>query len=184
MFRGILKNSMVCPACIKTPNTHSFTYFGKIGETKLFYTSPARADATEDCETRLRNFLVHLEQAKGSPWIWVFDFGYMEIKHHAGIQFTIGLAKYLVETHEDTLKKIILLHTNSWSTFMLQLLQNRFTSGIFTRINCIEGDTLDLYINLKKEFQGFPLLWLGKVITLSPEKPLPPYLDSRRQFIS
>jgi hypothetical protein len=175
MFRELSNNSMVCPACKKIPNTHSFTYFGKVGETKLFYTSPARADATEDCETRLKNFLMHLEEAKGSPWIWVFDFGYMVTKHHTGMRFTLGLAQYLLENHEHTLQKVILLRTTPWTTFILQMLKSRFTSGIFARIYCMEGDTLELYMNLKKEFQGFPLLWLGKVITLTLDKPLPSF---------
>jgi len=162
-----------CPACKMHRNTHSFTQFGSIGATKLFYTSPARANPSETCEVRLANFKLHLDQAKGSPWIWVFDFGHMESKHHTGIQFTTGLAKILTEEHEDTLKGILLLRMNTWTTFILNMLQTMFTSGIFSRTRRIDGDTLELYMNLKKEFQGKPLLWLGKAITLSPDKDLP-----------
>lgn len=162
-----------CTACAKEPNTHSFTHFGKMGESNLFYTAPARANPSETCEMRLVNFKHHIDTAKGSPWIWVFDFGHMESKHHAGLQFILGLAKIILNEHEDSIQHIYLLRINPWAMLILNMLQTVFTSGIFSRVKCIEGDTLELYMNLTKEFQGKPLIWLGKTVTLTPDKPLP-----------
>jgi hypothetical protein len=162
-----------CPACIKEPNTHSFTEFGSKDGTKLFYTAPARSNPSETCEVRLANFKHHLDQTKGSPWIWIFDFADMESKHHTSIKFTTGLAKLLIEEHETNLKEILLVRMNPWAMFILNMLKTLFTSPIFSRIRFIDGETLELYMNLKKEFQGKPLLWLGKTVMLGPEKELP-----------
>ena len=162
-----------CPACKEQPNTHSFTEFGNKDAIRLCYTAPARANPNETSEVRLTNFKLHLDQAKGTPWIWIFDFAHMESKHHTGIHFTTGLAKILIEDHEPNLKEIILLRMNPWAMFVLNLLKTMFSSPIFSRVRCIDGESLELYMNLKKEFQGKPLLWLGKTVMLGPEKELP-----------
>jgi hypothetical protein len=165
---------MACPKCVKIPESHSFTYFGKHGDANLFLTVPARVLDYTESEEKIVNFKKHIDTAKGTPWIWVFDCGNMQMKHHSSLNYTQRLAQILSTEHEDILKEIWIMRPNTWMRTTLKFLKAILKSGIFNKIKLFEGEKLELYVGLEKNgLMGKPLQWLGSVITLKPEQPLP-----------
>ena len=165
---------MACPKCAQVPESHSFTYFGKSDDANLFLTVPARVLDYKESEEKIINFKKHLDTAKGSPWIWVFDCGNMQMKHYSSLNYSRRLAQILANEHDETLKAIWILRPNMWMKGVLKFLKTIFKAGLFNKVKILEGEKLELYVGLEKEgLTGKPLQWMGIAITLKPEQPLP-----------
>lgn len=165
---------MACPKCADNPEMHSFTPFGKFGDANLFYTAPARVLDYKESEEKIINFKKHLDTAKGTPWIWVFDCGGMQMKHYSSTNYTRRLAQILANEHEGVLQAIWIIRPNTWIKTVLKFLKSLFKTPLLNKVKIKEGEKLELYISLEKEgLQGKPLQWLGVVIALKPEQPLP-----------
>lgn len=165
---------MACPKCVEIPESHSFTHFGKFGEANLFYTAPARVLDYKESEQKIVNFKMHLDTAKGSPWIWVFDCGEMQFKHYSSMNYTRRLAQILTNEHEPYLQAIWIIRPNAWLKTTLKFLQSIFKSVLLSKVEIKEGEKLELYIKLEK--LGLPakqLQWLGQVIGQKVDQALP-----------
>jgi len=138
---------MVCPNC----SIHSFEEFGTLQDRKLFYTSPAKSKDFRESDERLRDFKIHLDTAKGAPWIWVFDCGKMGPEHKLSISFAQGVAKILATEHEDLLRDIWIIRPNLWFSIILKGLKLFIRSPLFDKVRLIEGSPLDIYEFLKRE---------------------------------
>ena len=165
---------MTCPRCLVTPESHSFTNFGKLGETHLVYTALARVLDYKETPEKITNFKMHLDTMKGKPWIWVIDCADMESKHYSSMNYTRQLAQLLVKDHEATLQSILILRPNLWMRTTLKFLKTLFKAGIFSKVHLIDGLKLEVYSGLEKTgLNGKPLQWIGAVIALKPSQPLP-----------
>lgn len=166
---------MACPKCIINPDSHSFTPFGTHQGSKLIFTSPARALDVKETEEKIVNIKKHLDTVKECSWIWVFDFGHMQMKHYSSLRYILKLAEILNKEHDTSLKEIWVLRPNQWLQTMLTISKGLINLKLLQKLTIFDGKTLDLYLNLQKfGLQDKPLHWLGQVITMSPETPLPP----------
>ena len=138
---------MPCPEC----SIHSFEQFGTLQDYKLFYTSPAKSKDFRETEERLTDFKVHLDTAKGGPWIWVFDCGKMGPEHKLSLSFAQGVAKILATEHEDKLKGIWIVQPNMWFSLLLKGLKLFIRSPLFDMVRLVEGSSLDIYEFLKAQ---------------------------------
>ena len=138
---------MPCPAC----QIHSFEPFGVVRNAALYYTAPAKSPDFRDSENQVADFKLHLNLAKGAPWIWIIDCGTMSAKHSASFQFTRGVSQILINEHEDMLKEIWILRPNTWSGAILKGLKMVFRSKLFTKVRIVEGNPLRLYEFFKDE---------------------------------
>lgn len=165
---------MACPLCLINPDSHSFTNFGKLGETHLLYTAAARVLDYKETPEKIINFKMHLDTMKGKRWIWVLDSGDMEIKHYSSMNYTRQLAQLLMKDHEETIQGIWILRPNLWMRTTLKFLKTLFKAGLFSKVRIFEGEKLEVYIGLEKAaLNGRPLQWLGSAIALKPNQALP-----------
>jgi hypothetical protein len=138
---------MPCPDC----NIHSFEQFGTLQDSKLFYTSPVKSKDFRESEERLKDFKIHLDTAKGAPWIWVFDCGKMGPEHKLSLSFAQGVAKILATEHEVFLHDIWIIRPNLWFGLLLKGLKLFIRSPLFNKVRLVEGSPLDIYEFLKEE---------------------------------
>lgn len=165
---------MACAKCREVPESHSFTHFGQFNGINLFYTAPARVLDLKETDEKINNFKQHLDLAKGSQWIWIFDCGAMQLKHSSSLTYTQKLAKILASEHEPFLKGIWIIRPNSWIKTVIKFLKTLFKTDLLNKVQIMEGEKLELYISLeKKGLNGKPLQWIGNVVTLKPEQALP-----------
>ena len=152
---------MPCPAC----NIHSFEPFGVVRNSALFYSATAKSSEFREADDRVSDFKLHLDLAKGAPWIWVIDCGTTGTKHSAPLNFTRGVSQILIDEHEDSLQEIWLLRPNAWSSAILKGLKMIFRSRLFTKIRIVEGTPLKLYDFFKHEGLSLPSRkWLASYI--------------------
>jgi hypothetical protein len=165
---------MNCPSCAKIPNTHSFTNFGKIGETRYYYSSPSRAKDYETESIRLENFKKHIRlAATAGKWIWVIDLTGSELKDFTSISFNLGLASAIVYEFSDSIQEVWIINLNSWAKPVIATIKQMFNHNLFNGLQLVNGTGLDLYLELKnKGISGAPLLWLNKAIATKPDSPL------------
>jgi hypothetical protein len=165
---------MACEKCQINPEAHSFTPFGQLNGANLFYTSPARVLDYMESEEKIFNFKKHLDVARPNNWIWVFDCAFMQMKHFSTLNYTRRLANILVSEHENTLQAILIIRPNTWIRSVLKFLKTLFKSPLLNKVQIIEGEKLELYVNLeKKGLNGKPLQWISSVLTLKPDQQLP-----------
>jgi len=150
-----------CPLCKLHPGSHSFSRFGDLNGAALFYTAPSESTDFRESDERLADFRMHLAEASGIAWIWVFDCGNMEAKHSTPVAFAVGLARVLIAEHEDTLQEIWILRSNMWLYSIIKVFQKLFTSKLLNRIRFMEDSVAELYTDLKEKGLGLrPLRWL------------------------
>jgi len=165
---------MACVKCQENPEAHSFTLFGQFNGANLYYTAPARVLDYKESEEKIVNFKKHLDLARNSPWIWVFDCANMQMKHSSSLNYTRRLAQILANEHENYLQAIWIIRPNTWIKTVLKFLKTLFKTALLNKVILMEGEKLELYVNLeKKGINGKPLQWISNVITLKPEHPLP-----------
>ena len=167
---------MACPRCVELPDAHSFTYFGKMNDISLYYTSPARAhDFKENAQT-YSYYKNHVDSAKPGPWIWVIDCAGMKIKHYSSLEITRKLIQMLMAEHKGILQSIWIVHPNAWMRTTINVMKPFLKAETLSKIKLLEGERTELYVGLEKAgLSGRPLQWLNTVF-VSPQVPgpLPP----------
>jgi len=172
---------MSCAKCAIAPDSHSFSYFGTsrqvaaLGELKYYYTAPARArDYKETAET-FNYYKVHIDGAKNTEWVWVVDCAGMKLHHYASLNLIRKLVKYTKAEHADQLKKVLVIHPNTWMKGTLQTLKTLFPNGL-SKLTILEGEKTELMVGLEKVgIGGQQLQWLIRAFATNPEPgTLPP----------
>ena len=162
---------MPCQKCLIDPSAHSFTNFGSIGPTRLFYTSPARSTDSNKDGAKLENFKMHLLDTKGEPWIWFLDCNGMTAKDYTNINFSMDILKTLSTEYSNSLISVIFINPNLWVKTTVATCKTMSKSKLFDKVKICEGSPLELFLMYEKlGITGGPLKWL---ISLDIGKPLP-----------
>ena len=160
---------MTCTRCQIVPAAHSFNYFGDLNDTKLYYTSPARAHDYKETPETYSYYKAHIDTAKTNKWIWVLDCEGMQMKHYSSIELIKKIMKAILEEHKGLLDKIWIIHPNTWIRGAVTIMKPFLKKDVVERIKIFEGSKLELLVNLEKTgLTGQPLKWLLNVFTLPP----------------
>ncbi len=157
---------MTCPRCQILPNAHSFVNFARVNDIELFYTSPARAlDYKETGET-FAYYKIHIDTAKDKKWIWIVDCEGMQMKHYSSIELIKKLIQMLLNEHKGQLQSIWIIHPNTWIKTAVTLMKPFLKKETLEKIQVINGDKLELYLDLEKRgIKGNALAWLTNTFT-------------------
>ena len=137
---------MPCSKCAVDPTAHSFHYIGQLGDVKMFYTD-AGAATDPDKDKDIDNLMLHLEEARGHPWIWFFNCRGM-VGGSPG--HSIALAKRIQADHEQLLQKLYVIHPNMWFTWVLTILKPIVKSSLIDRLDILKEKGLALYMRVRK----------------------------------
>jgi len=163
---------MSCKRCKEAPAAHSFSYFGNLGDTMMYYTSPARALDYKETPETYSYYKSHIDSAKTSKWIWVIDCAGMQMKHYSSIELIKKMMKMILEEHSGVLEKIWILHPNAWIKGAVAILKPFLKKETIEKIKILEGDKLELLVNLEKTgLTGKPINWLLHTFSL-PFEPM------------
>lgn len=158
---------MPCKRCLEVPVAHSFKYFGELKDMKLYYTSPARALDYKETPDTLTYYKSHIDDAKYTKWIWVIDCAGMQMKHCSSIEIIKKIMKILLEEHNGLLEQIWILHPNTWIKGAVTIMKPFLKKETINKIKILEGEKLELLINLEKTgLTGKPLKWLLTVFSM------------------
>lgn len=114
---------MTCPQCATNPNSHSFVQIGESPEgVRLWYTAAGKAEELVDTPTKFAYFKTHLDQARGTRWIWIFDCAGMTTRHQSSVGFMRSLVGALSSEHSHLLQGILILHPTIWMRAAITLL--------------------------------------------------------------
>ena len=132
-----MSRQMACALCATDPRMHSFVSLGALPSgARLFYTAPARVRDLEHTG-KLALFHQHLRTAEGTPWVWVFDCGQMEMRHYASLEFTMGLSRILEAEHGSWLQAIYVVRPNLFVRTTLNLLQWMLPNSTLRKVRVI-----------------------------------------------
>jgi hypothetical protein len=124
---------MACPQCTVNPKSHSFVQIGETADgVRLWYTGAGRAEELVDTPTKFGYFKTHLDQARSSPWVWIFDCAGMTTRHQSSVGFMRSLVGALSAEHATLLQGILILHPSIWMRAAIALL-SPFLSTVITR---------------------------------------------------
>ena len=102
---------MVCPQCKINPRSHNFTQFGELSTgTKLWYTAAGKAEELVDTPTKFGYFKLHLDKARTTQWLWIFDCNGMTKHQQSSVKFMYNLVAVLSNEHAALLQGIWILH--------------------------------------------------------------------------
>jgi hypothetical protein len=114
---------MSCPQCAGNPKAHSFIQFGESPNgTKFWYTGAGKAEELVDTPIKFSYFKKHMDEARGSHWIWVFDCSGSVTRNESSFQFMTKLVGTLSNEHSDRLQGIYILHPTLWIRAAVALL--------------------------------------------------------------
>lgn len=110
---------MPCAKCLENPHFHSFKCIGKTKDDLfVFYSKPSLSVERELTEKTIPNYLAHLEEASGNPWVWVFDSKGLENLKIPNPKLMRYFYQVIHEKYRHVLKKIYLLNMN-WKVSLL-----------------------------------------------------------------
>ena len=164
---------MSCPKCQVDPEYHSFTNFGSLEDGgRIFYTAPARAKEDGPYEQFITNFKLHLETAKDSRWIWIFDCEQM--KQSYGLGFLRDLANVLHKDHDLALEAIYLIRPNFLVYTLIKTMQYLLRSDVLKKVHILSETNLALFYKFETlGISGNALHWLTEVLKVPVTAPLP-----------
>lgn len=166
---------MACPRCKAVPDAHSFNYFGAVGDTNYYYTSPTRARDYKETPETFTYYKLHINQAKTGNWVWVIDCAGMQIKHYSSMEIIKNMIKILLDEHKGFLQKICIIHPNTWIKTAMALMKPFLKKETIDKISIIEGEKVELLVALEKlGLKGAPLNWLISVFNMPLEPSLLP----------
>lgn len=158
---------MSCKRCQVAPAAHSFSYFGDLGDVKMYYTSPSRALDYKETPETYSYYKAHIDSAKTTKWVWVIDCAGMQMKHYSSIEIIKKIMTTLLEEHKGLLEKIWILHPNGWIRGAVTLMKPFLRKDVLERVKIFEGDKLELLLALEKTgLHGKCLNWLLQVFAL------------------
>ena len=140
---------MPCPKCFEKPGYHSFAKIGKVNDTTIFYTAPAKSlDKNEDGQ-KLKHISSHIEEEpENKSWIWIIDCVAMSMEHCTEMSFNKGIVDIL--STNKYVQEIWILRPNVWIQTAIAFFQTFSTTKIFSNIFFIEGSKLEQLDQLLK----------------------------------
>ena len=124
---------MACPQCQVNPRSHSFVQIGDSPEgVRLWYTAAGTAEELVDTPTKFAYFKTHLDQARSSRWIWIFDCAGLTTRHQSSVGFMRSLVGTLSAEHATLLQGILILHPSIWMRAAITLL-SPFLNKVITQ---------------------------------------------------
>ena len=163
---------MTCPRCSLVPDAHSFNYFGKVADTKFYYTSPARARDYKETPDTFTYYKLHINKAKTGKWVWIIDCAGMQIKHYSSMEIIKSMIKILLDEHKGFLNKICIIHPNAWIKTAMSIMKPFLKKETIEKITIVEGEKVELLVALERlGLTGSPLKWLISVFNM-PFEPM------------
>jgi hypothetical protein len=160
-----------CARCAADPMAHCFIKFGKtIGGESLFYTNPARARDYKESAQKLADFKVHLAEARGRPWIWIFDCAGVEYRHYSSVEFVQEIGRVFMAEHADTLRAIIVVHPTLILRAAVAACRPFFQKDLMAKLRIIDADGLELMVKLGE--LGIPTHWLFQTFRVPIDQPI------------
>lgn len=148
-----------CLRCQADPLAHSFVRFGRRSDgASLYYTGVARARDAAESPQKLADFKVHLEEARGSPWIWIFDCASVEYRHYSSVEFIQEIGRIFMSEHADTLRAIIVVHPTILLRAAITACRPFFQKALMSKLRVIDAEGLELMVKLGE--LGIPTHWL------------------------
>ena len=141
----------MCEKCQENPKSHTFIPLGSDG-ISYYYTNPGLSEIKSNAPDFMVYYKKHLDQAKGSPWVWIFDCGRMQMADYASFSFVRELNRIFLEEHSDFLQKILVIHPNIWVKMTIGLLHKFFKNPLLAKIRVLESASLaNLILSLHAE---------------------------------
>ena len=129
---------MTCPQCKINPKAHCFLEFARKDLTRYFYTGNSKEVERIDTPEKISYFLSHIEQTRGSPWVWVIDCAGMKSKEISN-DFRKSLVNTISKEHNHTLQAIFFINTTTWMRIILALLHPFIHKDIVGKIHFYKG---------------------------------------------
>ena len=123
---------MPCPKCLEDPNYHSFTQIGTMNDVRVYYTLPSKVINAKDSSENTANFKLHLDELKGTKWIWIFDCHEMESTQYSSITFMFKVLRVLPPDQINAIEGLWFIRQSSWMQSMLSLVQQTFNVGVLS----------------------------------------------------
>jgi hypothetical protein len=150
---------------------HSFIRFGcAVNGENLYYTAPARARDYKESAQKLADFKIHLEEARGGPWIWIFDCAGIEYKHYSSLEFIQELGRVFMTEHADTLKAIIVIHPTMILKAAVATCRPFMKKELMAKLRILDEDGLALMVKLGE--LGIPTHWLFQTFNVAIDQPI------------
>ena len=132
---------MACPQCKVNPRAHSFVLFGTHGPLTYFYTAAGKAEELVDTPQKFGYFKMHMDAARGTPWVWVFDCGGMSTRHYSSIDFMKSLVGTLSNEHADYLQGIWIINGNGWMRMAVTIMSPFMNKKIVAKLAFVDSIT-------------------------------------------
>lgn len=124
---------MACPQCEKNPKSHSFLLFGEAPNgVRFWYTGAGKAEEAVDTPVKFGYFKKHMDQAKQTKWVWVFDCAGMVTRQETSVDFMKNLVGTLSSEHASLLQGIWVINPTMWIRAAIVLL-SPFLSRVITK---------------------------------------------------
>jgi len=113
-----------CPLCRLDPMNHSFKKMFEKNNCIYFYTKPSDAKLYFDKKGILEHYEGVLNETleSGKKWIWVFDSLGFGLKHSLQTDVAIGLAKLISSKFSQNLEKIVIIHSNTYISWIYKMI--------------------------------------------------------------
>ena len=135
---------MACPQCKINPKAHCFVNFARKDEIRYFYTGNSKEVERIDTPEKIGYFLSHIEQTRGTPWVWVIDCAGMKSKEISN-DFRNSLVNTISKEHNQTLQSVFFINTTLWMRIILAFLRPFIHKEIVGKIHFFKGTSELLY---------------------------------------
>ena len=144
---------MACPQCKINPKAHCFVNFARKDATRYFYTGNSKEVERIDTPEKIGYFLSHIEQTRGTPWVWVIDCAGMKSKEISN-DFRTSLVNIISKEHNQTLQSLFFINTTLWMRIILAFWRPFIHKEIVGKIHFFKG-TSELLYELKDVKIGY-----------------------------
>lgn len=162
---------MSCPKCQVDPEYHSFTNIGSLEDGgQIFYTAHGRAKEDGPYDQMISNFKLHLDTAKDSRWIWIFDC--QDMKQYYSLGLFRDLSNILHKDHNVSLEAIYIIRPNFLVYALFKTMQYILQSNVLKKVHILSETNLFCTFE-RLGISGNPLHWLTEVLKVPVTAPLP-----------
>lgn len=150
-----------CPICQLDPKAHSFVRLGRTPlQVELLYTCPSKA-ATIPHSDFLTYFHHHMNDMKGSTWVWIFDCKDIAMKHLLSLNTIQQMLRILREEHTEYLQGIYIINQHWIFKQFLHTCSPFMQKEDRARLAIFSGPPLETMVELER--RGIPMHLLSKL---------------------
>jgi hypothetical protein len=135
---------MFCPQCQINPKAHCFQQFAQKGDIRYFYTGNSKEVERIDTPEKIGYFISHVDQVRGTPWVWVIDCAGMKSREISS-DFRKSLVNTISKEHSTTLHNIFFINTTTWMRIMITFLRPFIHRDLVNKLHFFKSSTELVY---------------------------------------